>query len=506
MGNYQSTKTEVMNYIRARTPLIIVNSSERERVESLLLEIAEQFGIEICYYTDSKQVCSFNNNTARHDVDNDPLPYIAEFFKKKRCGTFALGDAKRLGEDNLYTRELLNILYLARENSGTLILITPDPVWSRLMQFGMITSLSYPDIDERIELLGAFLQTYQGRFPIEWESEDILRAATLLRGFSKIQIENILSATLITNQGLSKAKIHTLTSQKNKLYASVPSIQLVPIKSTLEVSGLGALKAWLREKKSVFFALDDELKRRDLQTPKGILLAGIPGCGKSYSAKMIAKEWELPLFRFDIGSVYNKWVGESEKKMREALQFIDNVAPCILWIDEIERALSVSDIGNDTGKRVLGEFLFWLQESNSRIFLVATANDITLLPAELFRKGRFSEVFFINLPNLEERKEAINQYCCRSLHMKLSEDAIDELAAISSGFSYSDIEYAIKDAAQVALVKGQWSVTEELIKEKFQAVIPISKSNPELVTRIQNWGRERASLASLTSREVEVFG
>jgi SpoVK/Ycf46/Vps4 family AAA+-type ATPase len=264
----------------------------------------------------------------------------------------------------------------------------------------------------------------------------------------------------------------------------------------LEVSGLEGLKKWLRDKKKVFFAPDEALKLRDLDTPKGILLAGVPGCGKSYSAKMIAKEWELPLFRFDIGAVYDKWVGESEKRMKEALEFIDNVSPCILWIDEIEKALSVSDTGNDTGKRVLGQFLFWLQESDSRVFLVATANDVSALPFELFRKGRFSEVFFIDLPGREERRAAIGQYARKSLHIGLGDDDMEQLIGLSEGFSYSDIEYAVKDVAQMALTGGQGVVSQSLLVTKFKGIVPISQSNPDMVEQVRKWGKERAVSAS----------
>ncbi|MDE6724363.1 MAG: AAA family ATPase, partial [Ruminiclostridium sp.] len=233
-----------------------------------------------------------------------------------------------------------------------------------------------------------------------------------------------------------------------------------------------------------------------LTAPKGILLAGVPGCGKSLSAKMAAKEWKLPLFRFDIGTIYDKWVGESEKKMKEALRFMDDVSPCVVWVDEIEKALSVSDSGNDTGKRVLGQFLFWLQESTSRVFLVATANDISSLPFELFRKGRFSEIFFIDLPDEEERRDVISQYAGKSLLMDLNDEEMGELVSISEGFSYSDIEYAIKDIAQLALTEGQQAITYEAVVKKFKEIVPISKNNPDMVERIRKWGLERAVAAS----------
>lgn len=313
MGNYRSTKAEINNYICARTPLIIVDSSERERVERMLKEIARELNISINYYTDAKQVCALNGDATK-DVDSDPLQYISSSFKKNRNSTFAFGDIKRIGEDNIYSREILNILYLAKETNCTLILITADPVWSRLSQFGMLTTLDYPDMEERIYQIESFIRQFRGRYPIEWNEEDIRMAATLLRGFSEIQIENILSTTLVSKKRLGRENLYELTSQKSRLYSAVSSIQTVKVDRNLTVSGLDALKEWLNAKKSIFFASDEDLQQRDLTTPKGILLAGVPGCGKSLSAKMVAREWELPLFRFDIGSVYDKWVGESEKK------------------------------------------------------------------------------------------------------------------------------------------------------------------------------------------------
>lgn len=498
MGNYNAAKLEIKNYICARTPLIVVDSAERERAERILREIAEELRISISYYTDARQVCTLGGDGTR-DVDSDPLPFIASYFRKNRNSTFAIGDIKRIGDDNGCSREVLNILYLAREMNCTLILITADSVWSRLAQFGMLTTLDYPDIEERTAQITEFISRYRGRFPIDWDNDDIRMAATLMRGFTEIQMDNILASTLIKNRALEKDHLAELTAQKEKLYAAVSCIQPVQVPENLAVSGLEVLRAWLTSKKNLFFASDAALQERDLHTPKGILLAGVPGCGKSLSAKMVAKEWHLPLFRFDIGSVYDKWVGESEKKMKEALQYIDNVSPCVVWIDEIEKALSVSDSGNDTGKRVLGQFLFWLQESTSRVFLVATANDISLLPFELFRKGRFSEIFFIDLPNVQERKAAIVQYTERSLHISLTAGELNALAAAADGFSYSDIEYAIKDVAQAALTEGDHIVSASAILDSFSEVVPITRNNPDMVEKIRAWGRERAVAASYTT-------
>lgn len=327
---------------------------------------------------------------------------------------------------------------------------------------------------------------------MEWTEEDIPHVAAVLRGFSEIQIENILSSEIIGNNGLKRDKIHKIADQKQKLYPKVGSVQCIDMDKQYRVSGMENLKNWLSEKKRIFFMPEDILNSYDLRAPKGILLVGVPGCGKSLTAKLVAQEWELPLFRFDIGSVFDKWVGESEKKMREALQFIENVSPCVLWIDEIEKVLATTDTGNETGKRVLGEFLFWIQESKSKVFMVATANNVRVLPYELYRKGRFTEVFFAGLPDEEERRNALLQYMKISLQTVPEADFLEELVQATRGYSYSDIETAVKEVAQKRLLQTKDEVTQESLLESIRSIIPISQINPELVKEIDTWGRERA--------------
>lgn len=497
MSNYREIKAEVTDYLRARTPLIIIKTSERDRAERLLTSIANELSTDIYYYTETTQVTHLNTqNSERIDVSNDPLLYISELFLKRRKVIFCYGDASKISDDTIYSREIINILFEAVKGNSTLILITDDPVYSRIAQFGMIAKLDFPDNEERIEQINRFIEQYGSAYSIEWNEQDIIMAATLLSGFSEIQISNILSNEIVSNNGLFKKNIKHLTSQKNKLYGSVSNVQLVNVKNNLSVSGLENLKDWLIEKKKVFFATDEQLAYYGLSAPKGILLAGIPGCGKSFSAKLIAQSWGLPLFRFDIGSIYDKWMGESERKMKEALEFIDNVAPCVLWIDEIEKALSISHGENDTGKRILGQFLFWLQESTSRVFLVATANAVEELPPELFRKGRFSEVFFVDLPNESERRDVIEKYVHECMHIKFNDNQMDELVTISKGFSYSEIEYAVKEVAQLLFLYGKDSINMDSFRSKFNEVVPIEKSRSEDVTRIREWGKNRAVPAS----------
>lgn len=496
MSNLIQTQQEIRIYLIARVPLVILDTAERSRAERILRAAAEELSLSICYYTDAHQVRSIGSREPQTDVNGDPLPFAASLFKHKAGAVFALGDTRRIGEDSSFARETLNLVSLARENRCTLILITPDPVWPRLAQCGMLVQLDLPDLEERRDQILHFIQTYQRRYPIRWTGAEIDRAVALMQGFSEAQIENILSAQLIASHGLSQENLAQLSEQKSRLYAAVPSIQMVRVPSGLLVSGLDNLKSWLQEKQQVFFAPDAALQEYDLQPPRGILLVGVPGCGKSLSAKMVAAQWELPLFRFDLGTVYDKYVGESEKKMKDALQFLDNMAPCVVWIDEIEKALAVSEGSNDIGRHMLGQFLFWLQESESRIFLVATANEISSLPSELFRKGRFSEIFFVDLPTGAERAAALCEYCRRSLRACPEGQALDLLVQASDGFSYADLAYAVKNLAEKLLTSGSPAFSWNDLLERLHQIIPYAKTNPETLHSLRTWGKERAVNAS----------
>lgn len=499
MSNFATAKRELINYIYARTPLVIIHSDERERVERMLNEIVEegQGQIGMLYYTDAKQVRCLGTKGDSVDTEDEPLDYFLNRIKTQRNLNIVLGDVRRISEDNAYSRELMNILYLAKENNGVIILITTDQAWSRIASFGMVISLDLPDTSERIHQIKKFIRMYSGRFAIDWQEQDIMHAAALLRGFSEIQIENMLASEIIGNQGLKRDKIYKFASQKEKLYPKVGAVQHININRTYKVAGMDVLKGWLQEKKRVFFLPEEQLQEYDLSAPKGILLVGVPGCGKSLTAKLVAQEWELPLFRFDIGAVFDKWVGESEKKMREALQFIENISPCVLWIDEIEKVLSTTDSGNETGKRVLGEFLFWIQESSNKVFMVATANNVKALPYELYRKGRFSEVFYAGLPNAKERRSVLEQYIRGSLKYNPSEELLDQLVEMTDRYSYADIETAIKEVAQQVIIQGTSSIDTQLLFASIRNIIPISTINSELVAEIEKWGKERAINVSI---------
>ena len=501
--DYASLVDRLCVYMRSVCPLVIVRTTERHRVERALAHIVKgaNGGLRAFSYTDSRQIVVVGDQkTKPRDVSSDPLPAVMETFTKFRNTTFLLADTRRMDQDCLYTRELVAAAYLAKETHNTLVLVTADNVWQRLAGLGMFIDLRLPTFNERRELI----EHFRSRHPDQTSLTDtgVAGMAIMLRGLTEVQITNLLRAYLVAHGSMADADVNAVCARKEVLFTPVSNITPVEYPSGLQVVGLDNLKVWLNRKRRVFFASTDELHEHALQPPRGVLLMGVPGCGKSFSAKMVASQWRLPLFRFDLGEIYDKYIGETERKMREALEYIDNVAPCVLWIDEIEKALSTGSGESDVGNRVLGQFLFWLQESDAKVFLVATANSVSAMPPELFRKGRFSGTFFLDLPNTREREQAIDLYCGACLGMHLDADHLAQAARTCEGFTYSDIEQCVKDVAEWLWFpadhdkKDAHRDTEECYSRLLRHFRQTKPIDPKAVESIRKWGRDHAMPAS----------
>jgi SpoVK/Ycf46/Vps4 family AAA+-type ATPase len=269
--------------------------------------------------------------------------------------------------------------------------------------------------------------------------------------------------------------------------------------SVKNVGGLEGLKKWLEEKKSLLTPEKrDEMKKRGLQSPRGILLVGVPGCGKSLSAKSIAVNWKLPLYRLDFATVQGSYVGQSEQQLKDALTTAENVSPCVLWIDEIEKGLSGAGSSGDGGvsTRMVGQFLFWLQECKKQVFVVATANDVSMLPSELLRRGRFDELFFVDLPTANERREILTLYMKKYLKMEFKGAFSDKIVEITDGFTGADLESTVREIAYRLVANENFDLEESSIISTFNNVVPLSQTSPEKIESIRDWGKERAVPAS----------
>lgn len=334
--------------------------------------------------------------------------------------------------------------------------------------------------------------TYRGEIPIEWTDQEVREAAAILAGISQIEAENVI-ATLLAKGKIENSDLNEIRHAKDRIFADITGLERIVIKGQdLQVGGLAGLKAWLEREKPLLTA---DLRDRGIRPPRGILLVGVPGCGKSLSAKAIAMMWNLPLYRLDLTTIHGQYLGQSEGRLKEALNMADRVAPCVLWIDEIEKGLANST-GHETTTRLVGQFLFWLQEARARVFVVATANDVSKLPPELLRRGRFDELFFVDLPTEEERKEIIQIYVKKGLKRELDDSLLDELVQLSEGFAGADLEAAVREVVKEAILKGDEAVNADTFRRSFQHIVPLSKTSPEQIEKIRAWGRERAVPAS----------
>jgi SpoVK/Ycf46/Vps4 family AAA+-type ATPase len=313
-----------------------------------------------------------------------------------------------------------------------------------------------------------------------------------LRGLTLEEARRILSQAVLETCCFDSGTLDRVREAKARLIKDQGVIEFLKAEVGLTaVGGLGRLKAWLVKRRA---ALSPEGASFGLEPPKGILIFGVQGCGKSLAAKAVAREWNLPLLKFDTSRLLEKYIGESEKNLRKSLQVAEAVAPAILWIDEIEKmfpsaALS-SDADGGLSMRLFGAFLTWMQEKKAAVFIVATSNNISSLPPEFLRKGRFDEIFFVDLPGTAERKTIFTIHLVRHKQDPGRFD-LDALAAASGGFSGAEIEQAVSSALYSAFDQ-KTPLRTELIQKEIQSTYPLSVTMREKIETLREWARERA--------------
>lgn len=497
MSDTTEFKATLTRYLKARIPFISIRSAERSRVLELLRDVVVPLNAPVFVHTLSQGTREL---TTGRSVNEDrsvtgAVDFASQQFAQRQNLSCVLTEISDIEDDTASARHLLDVVMLAAEHSGVVIVITTKPVWGQLQRAGMALTLSAPSEDEMYAIIHDTLGAYRSHFEIEWDSDDERRAAAILAGISRIEAENII-ATLLANGRIAKSDMVELMHAKDRIFADISGIERVTVRGTeLSVGGLGGLKAWLDKERPLLTA---DLRERGIRPPRGVLLVGVPGCGKSLSAKAIAASWSLPLYRLDLSTIHGQYLGQSESRLKDALATADHVSPCILWIDEIEKGLAGAQGSGDggTSTRLVGQFLYWLQEARARVFVVATANDVSKLPPELLRRGRFDELFFVDLPTPQERHEIIDIYVKRGLKAAQPQALMDELVELSDGFAGSDLEAAVRDVVKEAYLNGDAAVTPDLFRDSFRNVVPLSKTAPEQIESIRAWGRERAVPAS----------
>jgi hypothetical protein len=495
MSNYAESLKDLDSYISARVPLIGVRSIEQMRALRLVRQVAavpKRANLPFWVYTRATGLRDLRSNSPVTEDKSltGAMDFAAQQFTNRAQATVVFVDPENLSDDNTASRHVAELARLADANSGSLIIVTDTPLWSGLERLGMSVALDLPDTDEMYVVIVEFLRDHHGIVPIAWTENDARRAAEFLVGVPEGTAVNVM-ATMVAKGSVEKDDVEHLAEFKDKHFSSLSGLERVKLKdSDHQVGGLTSLRKWLRKKQKVMSA---DLRGTALRPPRGVLLVGVPGCGKSLSAKAISAEWRLPLYRLDLAAIMGQYVGQSESRFREALDTADRVAPCVLWIDEIEKGLAGQNDSTGVSRRLIGQFLFWLQESRHRVFVVATSNDVRSLPPELLRKGRFDELFFVDLPDAEDRHEIIDMYYRRYVGQEAPAELVDKLVGLSEGFAGSDLESALHEVGEeVHLNGGAANLRPEFVLDTFANTSPLSRTNPEQIEEIRGWGRDRA--------------
>lgn len=501
MSTLSECRELLCRYSVARIPFIAINTIERGRTLELLKGVSASLSLSFFVHTLSKGLYDLSTGKVASEDKTvyGAIDYMSEQMKRRQNLTFILTETPDLSVDNSDSRQMFDLVTLAEESGGVIIILTNNSVWNQLQRLGMTVKVDLPNEDEMYAVIKEYIDDYRNEISIEWSSADIREAASMLAGVTRIEAQNVIAA-LIANRKITRADLDEIRFAKDRLFSDISGLEKINVDTNIaDVGGLDGLRKWLDEKRVLLTPEKRaEMRDRGLQSPRGILLVGVPGCGKSLSAKSVSLKWKLPLYRLDFATVQGSYVGQSEQQLKDALTTAENVAPCVLWIDEIEKGLSGAGSGNDGGvsTRMVGQFLFWLQECKKQVFVVATANDVSMLPSELLRRGRFDELFFVDLPTAQERREIVALYMRKYLKMDFSGPLADRVVDISDGFTGADLESTVRDLAYRVLASDSFSLDEESIVSAFNNVVPLSQTAPEKIESIRNWGKERAVPAS----------
>lgn len=478
-----STDLELL--LRARYPVLAIWSSEEERLEEKLTQISQTLGrsVYLWDFVEGYQGSPTNQGIGRRN----PLQAL-EFVEKIDHGAvFILRDFDRFWEDVAVSRKLRNLAKQLKQLPQNLILETTTRVVPEfLREVVTIVDFALPQSDQiRQEL---------EKFGVKEPQllEELTRAC---QGLSLERIRRVLSLALADHGELRLADLSLILAEKQQTIRQTEILDFFPDTTAIEdIGGLDNLKEWLLRRGNAF---TDRARQYGIPYPRGLMLVGIQGTGKSLAAKATAHHWGLPLLRLDVGRLFAGLVGESEARTRQMTQLAEALAPCVLWVDEIDKAFSGDSRGDGgTTNRVFSTFLTWMSEKTVPVFVVATANNIRALPPELLRKGRFDEIFFVGLPNQEERAQIFEVHLKRFRGYNLRNYDLDRLAYETPNFSGAEIEQMIIEAMHIGFSQNRDFTSEDILEAASQ-IVPLAQAASSEVEYLLEWAKSgKARLAS----------
>jgi SpoVK/Ycf46/Vps4 family AAA+-type ATPase len=479
--------------INSRIPIITVETTEEQRFAALLDRVSERLMIPL--YTWSVTTGLSRAHGAALYNSDQPEQALANIGTVQGDGIFLLKDFPRYCDNDKISRKLRDLADGFRTARRSIILeaaavALPPELRADAVEF----QLGLPSAEELLAGVRTTLVELSSThgIPNALDAEGVGRLARILTGLSGEEALRVLRQSALARGRADEALLDQVAEGKRRALRTEGLLENVKRDTSFQdVAGLQRLRQWIGKRKS---AWTPEGQRFGLVPPKGILIMGVQGCGKSLAARAVAGEWGYDLVRLDAGALYDKYVGESEKRLRKALELAQKLSPVVLWIDEIEKAFASAGTSGDAdaglSQRLLATLLTWMQDRESGVFLAATSNNITVLPPEMLRKGRFDEIFFVDLPNAQVRGALF------TLHLqKRGRDprtfAIDALTQSSEGFSGAEIEQAIVSGLYTAFSQKQQLSTEILVNE-IKSTQPLSVTRAEEITSIRDWAKSRA--------------
>lgn len=508
-------------YIKSRFPLIYIVTWEEEGTINALREMV----LQTTYFKQKRDVFTWSVTqglTIQEKVIDshliDPIKTLDYILQYVGDGIFILTDfyaelaklCERHTSNQLLIRKIKNLIVtLKKSNYRKTVILTGYEKFipKDLQKEILIEEFPLPDEKELKKIILNLIHDNcdNSRLSIDQSEQTIHKLCRAALGLTSFEAENAFALALVEDGKLDESDLTNILREKKQVIKQSGILEFIDNKLNInDIGGLDNLKKWLYKRKETW---NEKAIAYQLPRPKGLLITGVPGCGKSLTAKSVSTLWNLPLLRLDIGSIFEGIVGSSERNMREVIRTAESISPCILWIDEIEKAFAGIGSSGDSGvgTRLFGTFLTWMQDKTSFVFVIATANNISNLPPEFMRKGRFDEIFFVDLPVDEERKAIFSIHLRKKLNeinsdlQLLSEEFIQHLVSHTEGFTGSEIEELI-NSALIDAFSEERKVREEDFIKAIKTTVPLSITQAEQIKALRTWANVRAISATSLSQ------
>ena len=510
--------------INSSTPIVVMETVEEVRALSLVRAACSDLNMAMFEWSVADGLVRSGSNApvlpggelqmrinaARHAADPsgpesskaaiyntaDPVQALANLETMTLEAVYVLKDFHRHLDSPIVVRRLRDVGQKFSTNRRTLILTAPSldmpPELASLVEF---LDLPLPDAARLRDLIRGLYTRMAGThsLKLQLDAAGVDAMAANLRGLTEEEAERAISQTLVARYALSPECVTDVLEAKKALLKRSEMLEFVDAGDTMaSVGGLDNLKNWLAQRRNSW---DPEARQFGLEPPKGVIILGVQGCGKSLCARAVAGDWKLPLVKFDTAAIYDKYIGETEKRIQKVFKVAEGLAPCVLWIDELEKVFAGSgpdSASADAGvsSRLLASFLSWMQERKAPVFVAATCNNVKVLPPELIRKGRFDELFFVDLPNAAERRQVFEIQLKKRKRNPADYD-LDRVAAAAKGFSGAEIESAVQTALYAAYSRKQELATDDLLAA-LAGTVPLSTTRAEEIAELRAWAGERA--------------